>query len=424
MNLKTKKLDIDFVDKNFSFREARELKRLTTFFTNKEEPIHRWYKYLQGFSKGLVEKMLLKLEVGKSEVVLDPFCGVGTTALTCKQNGINSVAIDISPLCVFITRVKTRDYKNPKKMQDDIINALKRAEKSEEEIDLSTYDYLDKAIPKEKQRAIFRIKKELSKIKDNKTRDFALMTLISSLEDISLIRKDGAHYRYVKEPREKDIFKHFKKRLDESLSDLKVQQTKLVPSPKLGKVKVLLGDARNMPLSKGSIDTIITSPPYLNRDNYIAQNKLELFVGGFVKDFREYRDLTRRTLQSHVEADGVGKLETFTFIEELIEKVEERGTYFPRIVDMLRGYYSDMSKFFKNANRVMFCGGRAAIVVGNSTWSGVHFETDALLSKIAEINGFTVKEILVTRNKLNSAQQISKFGKQKTRESVIILHRD
>ena len=40
--------------------------------------------------------------------ILDPYLGSGTTALEASLLGIDCVGVDISPLCVLLTRVKTR----------------------------------------------------------------------------------------------------------------------------------------------------------------------------------------------------------------------------------------------------------------------------------------------------------------------------
>ena len=50
------------------------------------------------------------IDVQKNEIVLDPFTGVGTPPLTCKQNGIKAIGFDVSPLTAFVADVKTRHY--------------------------------------------------------------------------------------------------------------------------------------------------------------------------------------------------------------------------------------------------------------------------------------------------------------------------
>lgn len=48
---------------------------------------------------------IIRLEPG--DTVLDPFVGSGTTALEAQLLGINCIGIDVSPLCVLQSKVKT-----------------------------------------------------------------------------------------------------------------------------------------------------------------------------------------------------------------------------------------------------------------------------------------------------------------------------
>jgi hypothetical protein len=54
---------------------------------------------------------LLDTHQEKHPVVLDPFCGTGTTVLVCAERGIESDTVDINPFLTWLTRTKTRSYK-------------------------------------------------------------------------------------------------------------------------------------------------------------------------------------------------------------------------------------------------------------------------------------------------------------------------
>lgn len=68
-----------------------------TFALNKEEPIHRWYSYLEGYSSCLIDDLIL--EVGPENIcaIYDPFCGTGTTTLVASKYGINSYYSETNP---------------------------------------------------------------------------------------------------------------------------------------------------------------------------------------------------------------------------------------------------------------------------------------------------------------------------------------
>ena len=106
------------------FSDSLELKDLVTFIPNKIEPIHNWYYFKEGFSKQLVDIFIDRFNLDKNSLVLDPFCGVGTTLLACKQRKIKSIGFDVSPFFVFVSKVKIRDY-DLEKLREAISEAMK-----------------------------------------------------------------------------------------------------------------------------------------------------------------------------------------------------------------------------------------------------------------------------------------------------------
>ena len=83
-----------------------------------------------------------------------------------------------------------------------------------------------------------------------------------------------------------------------------------------------------------------------------------------------------------------------------------------------------MFNSFKEISRVLVKKGKVAMVVGNSCWAGVSIEVDKVLTTMAKTLNFRPLKIWVTRYKLNSAQQIAKFGKIPIRESIILLEKE
>src|ERR687892_456546 len=64
------------------------------------EPIHRWFRYREGFSPALIARL------GLGQRILDPFCGSGSIMVGAAQQGRASVGIDVNPLAAFVSRVK------------------------------------------------------------------------------------------------------------------------------------------------------------------------------------------------------------------------------------------------------------------------------------------------------------------------------
>jgi hypothetical protein len=69
--------------------------------------------------------------------------------------------------------------------------------------------------------------------------------------------------------------------------------------------RVIDGNALHMEgLLKGqAFDAIVFSPPYANRFDYFDSMKVELWFGGFVRNYEELRVLRKRSMRSHLGAD-------------------------------------------------------------------------------------------------------------------------
>ncbi|OYT48002.1 hypothetical protein B6U83_04235, partial [Thermoplasmatales archaeon ex4484_36] len=68
---------------------------------------HWIYPYKGKFHPQMIRALLNIIGLNKDDTVLDPFIGSGTTAVEAQLLGINCIGIDISPLCILQSRVKT-----------------------------------------------------------------------------------------------------------------------------------------------------------------------------------------------------------------------------------------------------------------------------------------------------------------------------
>ena len=78
-----------------------------TFADSRHAPIHRWYPMVVGFSYASIIKAIRDAELTRDAVVLDPFLGSGTTVVTAKALGIQSLGVEAHPLLAMISRAKT-----------------------------------------------------------------------------------------------------------------------------------------------------------------------------------------------------------------------------------------------------------------------------------------------------------------------------
>ncbi len=95
--------------------------------------VHRLHPYKGKFIPQLVEYFLdshtdnLKKEIffQKEDIVIDPFCGSGTTLVQANELGIHSIGVDVSPFNAFISNVKLIDV-DFEKLEKEIDKILVR----------------------------------------------------------------------------------------------------------------------------------------------------------------------------------------------------------------------------------------------------------------------------------------------------------
>src|SRR5258706_3015472 len=72
-----------------------------------DRAFHDWYRFVLSFPPHLVRDYINKFELNQKSVVLDPFCGTGTTLVEVKLAGMNAVGLEGNPFPYFASSVKT-----------------------------------------------------------------------------------------------------------------------------------------------------------------------------------------------------------------------------------------------------------------------------------------------------------------------------
>ena len=90
---------------------------------------------------------------------------------------------------------------------------------------------------------------------------------------------------------------------------------------------------------------------------------------------------------------------------------------------MLRGYFLDMYLSLREVARVCRRDAKIAFVLGNARYGGKAILVDEFTAELGERAGLAWREIRAVRWRGNSAQQMGKYGRVASRESVVIFDR-
>ena len=404
---------------------------------NKYQPIHRWYQLVEGFSSELVRRIIGEQKSILS-VCLDPFGGVGTTALTCQDLGIKCISYENNPFIYDLARTKLRtDYDSTEfevfidKIEDNIAS-IKTNPKLPE---LESKTFFES---KDKERWIFDLQVaygiydiltylERDSEKLGVYKGLFRVALASILIQVSNVFRNGKCLSYKnnwtdQRIRRKDVHNKFINVCRNLLLiDIRTSQYR---KPFIHNyVNYKYGDTRNLleTLKDDSIDLVITSPPYLNSRDYADIYRLELWILGYFKTFEEEQKIRRSAIRSHVQTKW--KATEYPKIKELDSflrhiKGLNGSLWNNNIPNMITGYFADMHKILKDMRPKIRKGGRLYINVANSAYGNKTCEVDVIIAKIARQVGFVPIEIREVRHVKSSRQQKEV---DKLRESIIVL---
>ncbi|MBA2124391.1 hypothetical protein B9J78_05615 [bacterium Unc6] len=303
-----KTIDGDYSD-YYYLQKYNQTKSVNQYIT------HWIYPYKGKFHPQMIRALMNIIKIKHGETLFDPFVGSGTAVLEAQILGVNAIGLDISPLCVLISKVKTEsvDVLDEIKKYKDFYLFKKNGREPNDERIKNFYKVAEMMAHSDQSRRgkIF----ESSFVSD-------ALKMIASVEDYS-----------------NAIKKH---------------------NLKIGKTKIMEGDARKINLKDESVDGIITSPPYSVALNYVANDAHSLKALGY--------DLDK------IKEDFIGV----------------RGTG----LNKFELYDKDMEKAYSEMYRVLKKDKYCVVVIGNVTFQGQELNTTQNVIEYCEEIGFkTIKKM-------------------------------
>lgn len=423
----------------YQYKDYFELyDRIMQFNKNKMEPVHRWYPFVEGYSKEFIHSIVQE-QNGTVECCLEPFSGSGTTAVELQKLGIKCISFEVNPFMYLLAKVKLEsgyEEKELKRYFSQIKRSrckFKNVELSKEFITLYENDKVKKwNYDLETGIAIEKLKMAIIHIDNEVYRDFFTIVLASILLEVSNLYRNGKCLSYKegwedqKKP-EETVFSIFDTRFhDVFLADIISEKRE----NKVNNKKYLYNEDSRMGIktrvADNSVSLVITSPPYLNSRDYTDTYMLELKTLGFAKTLDQISELRQSTIRSHVQIHWTDKTtlnipRLNLLLQELKNAAKSNTAWNSSIIDMVRLYFVDINTILEQLYCKLKIGGMIYFNVSNSAYFNVLVDTIEIVCDIAENIGFTVKEIRKARLLNPSPQQ--KKAIDKLLEAVIVIQR-
>ena len=412
---------LEKLQKKYPVEKNKEFSQLVNFEKNKELPIHRWFYYKQGFSDELIKKLIFNSkELSSKDYVLDPFCGVGTTQVSSQLQGFKSIGLEVNPIASFASRVKTTrfDIQDIEELKN-ILNRIK--DHLEKSYKIPKYKKLENIFTPTQLSQILKIKGFYEKIENEKIQEFFKLAYISIIEDCSNRIKDGNGIKISKTKKTiENVIEYYISKCELMIKDLELKQNNSKSIVLHGSI---LEDTIFQKLEQYPIRSVIFSPPYANCFDYCEVSKMEIWLGDFVYEYRDFAKFREQAIRSHVNSKFDHTINhQNTKVDTIASLINTYNVWNKNIPDMLRGYFDDMEEVLKRIFSLIRKGNYCYIVVANSSYKEIVVPTDLLLADIGAKLGFKVEKIIAARQMRSSSQQASELKSQSImRESIIIL---
>jgi DNA modification methylase len=384
-----------------------------TFRGGQAEPLHGWYPYLEGYSPRFVEQVLQEF-APHAERILDPFGGTGTTPLTAAKLGREAFFCELNPLLQFLVEAKTLASSLADKQREEIVGRLlelsddlsKRIAECRPDLELqaaytATFgdsQFFDDSV----FGAVLQTRTAIDLLACESplaAKFFTIAVLASLIPTSRLIRRGDVRFKNGAES------KRFKIGLTDCIKNqlrLMVHDLKLLqPLPKTP--KLVCDDARRLQhLLPLDIDTVVTSPPYLNGTNYFRNTKIELWFLRCLRTADDLADFRLRTVTAGINDVTNAKLNgDFPKQARALVAQLEVSAYDIRIPRMVASYFNDMRAVFGALKKHLTAQATLILDIGDSAYGNIHVPTDKLLAEIFLEMGFSLRREVILRKRMS-----------------------
>ena len=330
------------------------------------------------------------------DTVLDPFCGTGTVVREALALRRNAVGLDVNPLATLLTRVKVGSFSRD--LLELQLSGLLKSFKTEAMTFRLTFPNDEYWFTKATLRKLGTIRSVVDRLPQELPRpypDFWRAVLASIVRQSSRADTRGPKPFISKRARETRKGRHFDPfKLFALAARTRIELlTQGDGNPNHCSAEVFDGNAAAPPpgILSSLVDAVVTSPPYLNAQDYYRSCKLELWVVGLMEP-----DALKKWAQD--ELIGTDRIPVHPGLLDLpiasttgVDLRDRLLSVNPKNACILTRYALDMENVLSRIIQVLKPGGYCAIVSGDNTLSNLPIPTHQIITEIAMSLGFRLR---------------------------------
>lgn len=431
MNTITSEHELKNSEKNKLYRSDREF--------------HDWYRFVLSYPPHLVRHYIKEFGLTCNDIILDPFCGTGTTLIEAKLQNIPSIGIEANHFVHFASSVKTDWNIDPtilmecvNKIKEGTIRQLVKQGISDNPELFSKPTIELRKLKNEQEKLILKnsisplpLHKSLillDQINKYKTTNFYKYLIIafgnSLVYQISNLRF-GPEVGVGKIKPDAIVVEVWTRQMKKICDDLESVRGKYFVES-----ESIFSDSRNLKdlLNGRKISAVITSPPYPNEKDYTRTTRLESVILGFINNKEELRTLKKSLLRSNTRGVYKGDndddyIKGFPEIQRIAEEIENRRielgktSGFERLYHKVtKLYFGGIAKHLIELQSILKPNAQLAYVVGDqASFLRVMIPTGNLIAEIAQSLGYELERIDLFRTRFSTVT------KTNLNEEVVIL---
>ncbi len=355
-----------------------------------------------------------------ARLILDPFCGTGTTVLCAACHGHKGVTTDINPFLVWLARSKTAHY-SPASI-DATRDACKQAlnlvaSRAVEPVLVPGIFNIERWWNADALDFLRLLRAAIEHItqSDTEVRNLLMVAFCRTL-----IKQSNAAFNHQSMSFKSDVQQSFLFSIDRDVlfeEDVEFVLNGAAENP-VGQVSVMLADARELSKTiSRRFDLVITSPPYANRMSYIRELRPYMYWLGFLNNGRDAGELdwtaiggtwgiaTSRLHHWERQEKQFNSTQLTNALLTIARTDNKSGSLLARYITK---YFDDMWAHFCELPKLLEAGAEVHYIVGNSSFYGALVPTERIYAEMLAELGFSRVTCRPVR-KRNSKKELIEF---------------
>lgn len=374
--------------------------------------VHGLHEYKGKFNPQVFRALINILGLREGDLVLDPFCGSGTTLVEAAHRRVRSIGFDLNPLAVFIANAKLTALRTPaSELQVSLESILSERATDLPVVQSPRIEYLRAWFEPQILDQIEALRRTIGRDRVE-CRPFFLSVASNMLRDFSLQEPADLRIRRRASANAREPFSSaFARAARDALA--KLERAQEVVGTRLTVGKALLRDNRaRLDQPQLRAQAAITSPPYASALPYIDTQRLSLIWLGLLAPSqlrtREAELIGSRELSTAERRTAPGCLRTndeqlpreqIQLCRDIQKALTEADGFRRRAVPiLLYRYFAEMKRMFASVLLQLAPGSPYALIVGHNhtVIGGRKFDinTPDHLASLARDVGWALEEAL------------------------------